>query len=69
MNFTSLIPCAALIAAVGLGFITFDNIPNLIRIRQTFRPHPANRKIYDELFDVFVKIYKQNRKIFKRLNC
>jgi xylulokinase len=59
---------AAFIAAVGLGYITFDDIPDLIRIRQTFTPDPANRKIYDELFDVFVKIYKQNKKIFHRLN-
>jgi xylulokinase len=59
---------AALIAAVGLGYITFDNIPNLIRIRQTFTPNPANKKIYDELFDVFLHIYQQNKKIFRRLN-
>lgn len=59
---------AAFIAAVGLGYITFEDIPNLIRIRQTFRPNPENRKIYDELFDVFIQIYKRNKKIFRRLN-
>ncbi|MCU0599648.1 MAG: FGGY-family carbohydrate kinase [Desulfobacterales bacterium] len=60
---------AAFIAAVGLGDITFDDVPNLIRIRQTFSPDPANRKIYDELFEVFLQIYRRNKKIFKRLNA
>jgi xylulokinase len=59
---------AAFIASVGLGYIKFEDIPNLIRIQQTFMPNPANREIYDELFDVFLKIYKQNKKIFRRLN-
>jgi xylulokinase len=59
---------AAFIASVGLGYIKFEDIPNLIRIRQTFFPNPANRKIYDGLFDVFLKIYTQNKKIFRTLN-
>jgi xylulokinase len=59
---------AAWIAAVGLGYIAFEDIPDLVRIRQTFTPDPANRKIYDELFDVFILLYQQNKKIFKRLN-
>ncbi len=60
---------AAWIAAVGLGYITFEDIPHLIKIRQTFTPNPANRQIYDELFGMFLKIYKSNKKIFRKLNC
>jgi xylulokinase len=59
---------AAFIAAVGLGYITFDDIPSLIRIRRTFTPNPANIKIYDEMFDVFIDLYRRNKKIFRRLN-
>jgi len=59
---------AAFIAAVGLGYISFDDIPKLTRIRQSFMPNPSNRKCYDELFEVFIQIYRQNKKIFHRLN-
>jgi len=59
---------AAFIAAVGLGHITFDDIPRLTRIRETFNPNPVNREIYNELFDVFIQIYRRNKKIFRRLN-
>ncbi len=59
---------AAFIASVGLGLIKFEDIPNLIRYSQTFTPNPENRKIYDELFREFVRIYKCNKKIFQRLN-
>ncbi len=59
---------AAYLAAVGLGEITFDDIPHLIKYEKTFSPNPANRKIYDQLFSEFVNIYKSNRAMHKRLN-
>ena len=59
---------AAFIAAVGLGEITFDQIPSLIQYENTFEPDPANRGIYDELFGEFVRIYRANRSITRRLN-
>lgn len=59
---------AAFIAAVGLGYTTFDEIPNLIQYNDVFQPNPANRKIYDELFQEFVNIYRQNKSIYRRLN-
>jgi xylulokinase len=59
---------AALIASVGLGYITFDDIPKLIRIRKTFYPNPDNRKIYDKLYDVFIMLYQRNKSLYRRLN-
>jgi len=59
---------AAFIAAVGLGFITFDEVPRYIKYSNIYEPNPENRKIYDELFQEFVHIYKNNRKMYKRLN-
>lgn len=59
---------AALIAAVGLGYMSFADIPALTRIAHTYIPDPENQGLYDDLFDVFVAIYKQNRKLFRRLN-
>jgi xylulokinase len=60
---------AAFIASVGLGYMTFDDIPNYIQINNTFEPNPENRKIYDRLFAEFLNIYKHNKAIFKRLNA
>jgi len=59
---------AAYIASVGLGYITFVDIPKLTRIKKTFRPTPNNRKIYDELYDVFIRLYQKNKSLYRRLN-
>ena len=59
---------AAFIASVGLGYITFDEIPKYIKFSNIFKPQPKNRKIYDILFNEFLEIYKQNKKMYKRLN-
>ncbi len=60
---------AAFIAAVGLGEITFADIPSLMEYAHTFRPRPENRRIYDELFKGFVRIYRKNRGLYRRLNA
>ncbi|MHA2364548.1 MAG: xylulokinase [Candidatus Hodarchaeales archaeon] len=59
---------AAFIASVALGHITFDDIPNLIKIEKVFHPIPENTKIYDKLFKEFLVIYKNNKEMYKRLN-
>lgn len=60
---------AAFIAAVGLGYISFDDIPKYTKYANEFHPNPENRKIYDELFQEFVNIYKNNKDMYKRLNA
>ena len=60
---------AAFIASVGLGYITFDDIPRLTRIRKTFHPNPDNRKTYDELYDIFILLYRKNKSLYRRLNA
>ena len=57
----------ALLAAVATGLITFDQIGD-VAIANTFHPNPANRPIYDELFAAYETIYKQNRRLYARLN-
>lgn len=59
---------AAFIAAVGLGNITFADIPQLIEYKASYTPHAANRALYDELFREFVMIYKMNKAMYHRLN-
>ena len=59
---------AAFIASVGLGYLKFDDIPNYIEFTKIFDPNPENRVLYDNLFEIFVDIYKKNRKIYRKMN-
>ncbi len=59
---------AALIASVGLGYISFADIPKVVQCQNEYQPNPEHRALYDQLFGEFVEIYKQNRKIHERLN-
>ena len=59
---------AAFIASVGLGHITFDEIPNVIQISKVFKPNPEHRELYDTLFKEYLSIYKTNKDFYRRLN-
>lgn len=59
---------AAFLAAVSLGYITFDEIPGLVKISREFEPDEERGKFYDDLFNIFLAIYKKNRSIYRRLN-
>ena len=59
---------AAFIASVGLGYITFEDIPKYIQYTNIYKPNPENRAIYDELYSEYIKFYYRNKKMYKRLN-
>jgi xylulokinase len=59
---------AAFLASLALGYTTIDEIAQRVSIKNTYQPNPQNRKIYDELFREFVKIYTRNKKFFARIN-
>lgn len=59
---------AAWIAAVGLGEITYGDVPELVEIEQAYMPQAENRTLYDDRFGVFTTIYKQMSPIYKKLN-
>jgi xylulokinase len=59
---------AAWMAAVGLGEIRFDDIPELVQFKCIYQPQSQNRMLYDEKFDVFKQIYQQMKTIYHRLN-
>lgn len=59
---------AALIAAVALGRLRFEDIPKRTKFAATYEPRPSNRPIYDELFAEFVEIYRNNKQMYARLN-
>lgn len=60
---------AAAVAAAGLGEIeSLDQIEEMIPVRKTFRPDRAKKQIYDRYYQVFLQLYKSNRKNFLALN-
>ena len=59
---------AAMLASVALGELTFDQIPDRVRVAKTYHPDPATKGLYDELFREFTGFYRRNRKAHARLN-
>jgi xylulokinase len=59
---------AGLVGSVALGSIKFDDVAVRVRIKKTYHPNPANRRVYDELFKEFLNIYRKNKRIYARLN-
>ena len=60
---------AAWIGAVGLGEISFGDVPALVEFKHVYQPDPQNRALYDERFGVFTQIYKQMKGVYRRLNA
>jgi len=59
---------AAFIASVGLGYVKWEDIPKYTEIARVFEPNPANRDLYEKLFEEFLRIYKVLGKTYKTLN-
>jgi xylulokinase len=59
---------AGLLAAVALGELTFDQIPDRVAVAASHHPDPAPAQLYDNLFREFVGLYRRNRKAHARLN-
>ena len=58
---------AAFIASVALGEITFDEVPELVAIANTFEPRASRARIHDGMFAELEKIYRANHGIHRRL--
>ncbi len=59
---------AAFIGAVGIGEMSFEDVPELVKVKKVYEPNPANRALYDEKFDIFKQFYRKNKSLYKRLN-
>jgi xylulokinase len=59
---------AAFIAAVGLGIMSYDDVPARMEYQCEYHPTPGHRAIYDAYFREFVNLYRQNKQIYHRLN-
>lgn len=58
----------ALLVAVALGHLDAGNIGGQVQISQTYTPDPENHPIYEAIFPVYLRLYKQNSRIQARLN-
>lgn len=60
---------AALVCARGLGLIgSFNEAAAYIQPLHVYHPKLDNLKIYDRQFDVFKALYRNNKKLFEKLN-
>jgi xylulokinase len=58
---------AALLASIALGHARVDSLAAEVPVERTFHPDPANKAIYDALFDQFTAIYKADKPIHAKL--
>ncbi len=58
----------ALLASLTLGHLEkFEQIKNLIKIKNTFLPDGSQRSLYDGMFREYKNLYYQNKKWFRRV--
>lgn len=59
---------AALIASVALGHTTVERLATEVPVARTFHPNPANKAIYDAIFEQFTAMYKADKPIHAKLD-
>ncbi len=59
---------AAFIASVGMGRISYDDLPELVEFDESFTPDEGNRELYDDMYRMFLELYRGNRRFFRGMN-
>jgi xylulokinase len=59
---------AAFIAALGLGWIRFADIPSLVPVALRYTPRPEVRPAYEALYGAFRRLHAANVRLLHRLN-
>ncbi|MEM2987751.1 MAG: FGGY-family carbohydrate kinase, partial [Candidatus Bathyarchaeia archaeon] len=60
---------AAIIAMIALGHVkSFEDAEKLVKIDAVYKPNPQNTAVYEKIFKEFQNIYKNNKKMYRRLN-
>lgn len=49
---------AAILAAVGLGYLSFEDVPRIIQYQLVFSPREENREVYDQLYKNYVGYFR-----------
>ena len=58
----------AFLASIALGYITFQDIPNLTHFSKTFTPDTVNVRLYNNIFREYLALYKNNKAAYHRMN-
>jgi xylulokinase len=58
----------AVFAGMSLGALTAPEVRDTLRVEATFRPDPATREVYDQLYAEFPRLYRAQRRMFGHLN-
>lgn len=58
---------AACLAGIALGHLAVDEVPDAIRVTDTFRPNPTHRRRYDEMYRVYLDLFRALRPLHARL--
>lgn len=59
---------AAILAAVALRHVTFEEAADRVAIASVYRPRPENRRRYDQLYRAFRRLYRSTRRVYADLN-
>jgi xylulokinase len=59
---------AALIAYVGMGALSYHDIPALTPIHRTYLPDPKRAALYDQVFESFKLAHRRLAPFYRRLN-
>lgn len=59
---------AAFIAGVGLGELSFGDVPALCGIARTFEPRDSVRGLYDDRFGTFKELHRKLAPIYRKLH-
>ena len=59
---------AAAYGLVGTGQMRYEDTPNLIPVQRVFEPQEGTAGIYRSMHEQFLKAFRANRPIFRRLN-
>ena len=57
---------AAAIAAVGLGLMRFDEVPQRTARAAEYEPNPAHREVLDESFSTFLELHRRLSPLYRR---
>ena len=57
---------AAMIAAISIGELSWDEVPELVPIAASYQPDPASRSRYDQQYRAFRELYRGYSKTLKR---
>lgn len=60
---------AAFIAFTGLGMISYDDVPGLVKCKRVYQPRAETRTVYDKQFNAFVNLYHKSKGVYRRLNA